>query len=140
VQHGNSVTIYSLEGRKQERTISGGASADGAIALSRDGTRLAQTRTDGTIAIWNTTDGALVTKLPYVPKPTGQRPSMTFAADGTLVVAIPGHGRNGRIQQWTLAPGDLVRLACATAGRDLTLTEWNRYAGTTAPADLRCRR
>jgi hypothetical protein len=136
VQRGTSVDLFTLDGLRDDRTIAGDPGSDGPIALSRDGTRLAQARADGTITVRNTADGEPVTSLRYVTDPAGQRLSMAFAADGTLVVAVAGVG----LQQWTLAPADLVRLACATAGRDLTRTEWEQYAGTAPPADLHCLR
>jgi hypothetical protein len=42
--------------------------------------------------------------------------------------------------RWSLSPSEWLRIACATAGRDLTIDEWRRYTGVSAPSEPVCGR
>jgi hypothetical protein len=60
-----------------------------------------------------------------------------FTTDGRAVVtAEPG----GRLTRWHTAEDEWTRIACASAGRDLTDDEWRRHVGTEPPATLACLR
>jgi WD40 repeat protein len=55
--------------------------------------------------------------------------SVTFASDGGHTVATTLDDA-GKVQRWDLDPASWRALACAIAGRNLSLAEWTRYVGT----------
>lgn len=59
--------------------------------------------------------------------------SMRFSADGQYLMAIEtafvGADTVHSVKRYPVAADDLVELACALAGRDLTQAEWDRYLG-----------
>jgi WD40 repeat protein len=136
-----AVDLYALGSLHLLRTLPLDENALGPFALNTSGTLLAQTRSDGTIAIWNTSNGELLTRLTYLTDLRGLQTTLTFEGDdSTLAVEVEGENDTGRLQQWTLSPLQLVRAACRAADRDLSPDEWRRYAGTNPPKNLSCPR
>jgi hypothetical protein len=62
--------------------------------------------------------------------------TMAATPDGVLLSATSG----GALARWQLDEDTWQRVACATAGRDLTPAEWRDTAGTDPPEKLACRR
>jgi WD40 repeat protein len=68
-----------------------------------------------------------------VPFPAGINSRPAFAGDGLLVTTGPGG-----VLRWTLDPRVWAEVACATAGRNLTRAEWNRYLPSGATYHATC--
>lgn len=44
----------------------------------------------------------------------------------------------GKVISWNVYAPGIAKIACAIAGRPLSLAEWQQYAGTAPPAVLPC--
>jgi WD40 repeat protein len=53
--------------------------------------------------------------------------AVAFSPDGHWLVSADA---GGTARRWNLRLGELKRLACEKAGRNLTLEEWQKYLGT----------
>jgi hypothetical protein len=56
--------------------------------------------------------------------------AMALSADGTMLVT--GGGPDDGALLWDLQPTSWVNAACAIAGRDLTVDEWETFIGDLA--------
>jgi len=141
-----SVDLYDIPGAHRLRTIPQGLQAvDNSFALDRRGTLLAQYRDDGTVMLTDPRDGQPLGALPLSPPFVSPKASLRFTPDGNRLVVFLQDSPltdsaevQGMLQQWDMTPGSWTSAACRTAGRDLTPTEWRRYAGPQIPDDLRC--
>ncbi|MEQ1785873.1 MAG: WD40 repeat domain-containing protein, partial [Acidimicrobiales bacterium] len=100
----------------------------GRVAWSADGDLVA---VDGLFLFDGTTLEPLGSKLAARPST-----SMRFTADGRHLMAIEtafvSGGTTYTVKRYDVAVDDLVDLACALAGRNLTDAEWDRYLGGSA--------
>jgi len=81
------------------------AGAITALAVSRDGNRLASGHADGTIAVWDRATGE---QLASADSGSWSVPRLAFALDGTRLLSANGNG----LDCWTVAPnGTLTRIA-----------------------------
>lgn len=102
------------------------------LAWSPDGATLASASLDQTARLWKV-------EAPGQPSLTllGQKEglwSITFSPDGKQVAT----GDNkGRVRLWPTELDELQRLACVTAGRNLSLEEWEQFFGA-APYAKTC--
>ena len=126
-------------------SIPGAAPAGGGLATTPDGSLAARLRSDGTVEV---VDIARVGVLGVLGAPSqthyGMLSGLAFTADGAaLAVAYPdrpGRPGSGELDVYDLAPDRLAQVACATAGRDLTPSEWRQFVNDAVPDDLRCAR
>jgi WD40 repeat protein len=86
------------------------------LALSPDGRYLA-TSSSGTVRVWETANGAEVSRI----EEGGRDP--LFSPDGRLLATIA----SDRARVWAWRPDDLIAEACARATRNLTCAEWGQY-------------
>jgi WD40 repeat protein len=130
--------VWDASGTRLERSIPGEPDyAVGSVA-NRQGTLIARERYDGTVEITDLESGE---SLGSFRLPAARKAGMAFGGDGHTLVTVtepPGIGAQGELQRWTLSEAAWVRVACGSAGRDLTAAEWRRYVGSSPPGDLRC--
>jgi WD40 repeat protein len=103
---GDSLQLWDIDGGARLRTFEGHSDSVGAIAMSRDGKRIASAGSyqDSTLRLWDAETGACLWKKDSAEQGGGAW-SLTFAsADGVLV---SGH-HDGRIRYWDVVSGDCL--------------------------------
>ena len=141
---GGSIDVWSEDGSTLERQIPGEEATEALSAASSRTNMLAQLRSDGEVVLRDLAGGAVLGSVPADQVLPIAKTAMTFSGDGTKLIsatenAPPLPGEEGEIRVVDLDESSWIRGACATAGRNLTLEEWRRYAGTLDPGDLTCR-
>jgi WD40 repeat protein len=129
--------VWDTTGTHLQRSIPGEPGyATGPVA-NRQGTLVARERFDGTVVITDIESGE---SLGGFHLPAARKAGMAFGGDGQTLVTVtePSVTGKGELQRWTLSEAAWVRIACESAGRDLTAAEWRRYVGSSPPSDLRC--
>jgi WD40 repeat protein len=132
---GPDVVVWSVTDRAEVGRASGSRADVTAAAWSPDGRGFASAAADGTITVWDGTTRRPVRVL------TGHgvaAHTVAYAPDGRALYSV---GADGAVLAWDLsgvrglgarlsadaAPADLVRVACASAGRELSRDEWARF-------------
>ena len=137
-----TLEIWDSNGRHLLGSLPGTGGFENALAVSPSGTVVARVRDNGTVLITALTSGQALGSF-SLPFPVNQNAAdpwrataLQFTPDGkALLTATAG----AEMMRWDLYPPDLVQIACATAGRALTATEWRAFVRTSPPADLACR-
>ncbi|MDX8030415.1 TIR domain-containing protein [Lentzea sp. BCCO 10_0856] len=141
---GDEVALWDLRDLAAPRRFDGVVDAGDstlAVAFSPDSRILAVSGRGGTVSLWNVED-------PDRPRPIGSplagsgSPFLTlaFSPDGRMLVS----GDNaGAVTLWDFsrlhdAREHLVELACARAGREFGVEEWNNYVGAGQPYRTGC--
>jgi hypothetical protein len=118
------------------------------LALSHDGQLLFGLDDQEILRIWDTAHQTLVGSLQALPlindngnpvaggSDYGTRTSMALDDNNNLWLIAP----SAHPTRWTLSPPIWSKSACAWAARSLTPAEWQKYIGTSPPADLSCHR
>jgi WD40 repeat protein len=103
-----------------------------ALAFSPAGDLLASVDADGLLYLWD------LMRLSAPPVTVRAHPAsanaVAFAVDGAALYTA---GADGAIQRWTVRLDDLITVACTTAGRNLTIAEWDQIFDT-APYRATC--
>ena len=92
------------------------------LAMSADGRWLASGSFDHTVRLWdlpNPEIGAVV-----LSGHTGSIQEITISPDSRWLLSASA---DGTAQIWPLRTEELIQMACATAGRNLTRAEWEQY-------------
>ncbi|MGH3916791.1 MAG: TIR domain-containing protein [Pseudonocardiaceae bacterium] len=124
----------------RQRVIAGDPEFIWPPVTSSQGSLVARPRSDSSIVLADLDTGAVLTTLtPSVSVP-GLRVGVAFSADGAQLVTVTegDDSDQGLVVHRDISDEALVRTACATAGRDLTATEWQTLVGTDPPNDLSC--
>lgn len=100
-----------------------------AIAISSDSRWLATGGFDGMVNLWDL--DAPDPAVTAVALRAHERAIFAAAISPDDHWLVTGSG-DGTVRLWTLRPEELVALACGTAGRNLTSTEWAQYFSETA--------
>jgi WD40 repeat protein len=94
------------------------------LAYSPDGSRILTTGLDGTVALWDATEGTLLGRITIEGRPYA---GVAFSADGRSARIVEWW--TGRVWTWPLDIDQAVAYACRAAGRDLTREEWRDHFG-----------
>jgi WD40 repeat protein len=96
------------------------------VAFSADGQTLATAGSDNTVRLWDAGNGRAVLTLVADTQGIAR---VVFSSDGRSLLTI---GHNNEVQAWTVLaqadPAAVAKVICASAGRNLTRAEWNKYA------------
>ncbi len=91
------------------------------LVISADGSWLASGSADGSVRVWDVSHMGEPALL--IPAHTGGVQSLAASTDNRWLTTL---GQDG-VRVWPVRHEDLVRLACRTAGRNLTAAEWQRW-------------
>lgn len=138
-----SLDVWSRRGTSLERTLPGDGAYNTLYPVGdSQGHLVARQRSDGSIALVDLGSGAQLATLPApAPASWGLKIGLAFSPDGhSLISVLQTLAYDwSKIITYDLATGTLVHAACATAGRNLTATDWRAYVGSAPPRDLTCR-
>jgi len=95
-----------------------------AIAISPDGHWLATGSQDGTACLWDLSASDPAAAPVVLRGHEGPIGAIAISPDGHWLVTGSG---DGTARLWNLRLGELMDLACRTAGRNLTRAEWEQY-------------
>lgn len=133
--------IWDLSGKRLLQILPGAGGLTSNLAVSPSGTLLARLRDDGTASITDLATGEVLAtfSLPVPSRTVASDPwgatNLAFTPEGAdLLTASSG----GALTRWPIAAADLIKEACATAGRNLTASEWREYLQSNPPAGLSC--
>lgn len=134
---GRAVLITLADGAAVDRGSADAGNVDATVAAGRIAATLGL---DGRLALADLATGQALGGVDLLTVAPGDAvdPQLTGLAltpdGGTLVTATSGGG----VLVWTLDPAVHARLACTSAGHDLTPADWAAFVGTDPPSDLRC--
>ncbi len=123
-----TVRIWSADGK--ERQVLKHGAAIKALALSKDGTRLASGGMDNAIKVWSLSDGKLLTTI---ATPTAVQ-GVAFAPDGSTILAGGADGRtrlyglDGRLREFFLHEGPVSAVAFHADGKHVYTASADRTA------------
>jgi hypothetical protein len=136
--------IWNASGTELEHKLS----AIPTYALATDATdTLAELSTgdqaNSTISLFDLPSGYLLGRLPVPPSNWSDPTAVEFSADRRTLVSVtessPGDPPDdGEAVAWDVNTQDWSRIACASAGLELTAQQWQQYTGTSAPSNLAC--
>ncbi len=95
------------------------------LAYSPDGSRILTSGLDGTVALWDASEGTLLGRITVEGRPyTG----VGFTPDGRSARIVEWF--TGRVWTWPLEVDRALAYACRAAGRELTEEEWRDHFGS----------
>jgi WD40 repeat protein len=138
VQRTAAVEVWDRHGTTLLRSIPSTGVWTRGVPATEDGRLAARIRADHMMILTDLGSGEEIGAVRLNPADgMPQVIAAAFTGDGRAVVtAEPG----GRLTRWHAAEDEWTRIACASAGRDLTDDEWRRHVGTEPPATLACLR
>ena len=90
------------------------------LEFSPDGKILAAGYNDTAMILWEVNSRQVLTPAIYLQ--TGPIFDVSFSRDGAKLASA-----SDSVQLWDTSPASWIKRACARAGRNLTLAEWNEY-------------
>jgi WD40 repeat protein len=118
----HSIALWSASSGQRRALLLGHTDMVQSLAFSADGARLASSGQDGTLRFWNVADrteiGAPITAQ------SGFMPALAIAPDQQLIAV----SNVDQVLAVPFSPQSWVRAGCALAARELSATEWTRYA------------
>lgn len=101
------------------------------LAFSPDGQWVVSGSADNTVRVWEAATGREVSRMIH----DGPVNSVAFSPDGQWVVS---GSADGTARVWLWRDADLIALACARVGRNLTRAEWAQYFPPSEPYHKTC--
>jgi hypothetical protein len=117
---------------------------DPSVTIPRDplvtGSMLVVEASDGTLAATQLGTGKFLGDMPAPVTLPDMKTGLSAAPADQLVAVTEGPylSGEGTLVRWDTSPGSWIRAACATAGRSMTLADWQQYADGSAPGSLAC--
>ncbi|MER7443502.1 TIR domain-containing protein [Micromonospora avicenniae] len=143
VRESGDLEVWDQGGESRLRTVGGDVGYARAITVVPETGLAVRLRANGQAVIIDINEGAVVgsVQLPSMTRGSTASPwhatAMVGAAGtGELLTATSG----GSLVRWSMKDDVLLRIACDTAGRDLTTSEWESLAAVGPPEDLSCGR
>jgi hypothetical protein len=137
----NGIETWDAAGTTRQDSTTGDASYARALVAVPQQTMVARLTEQGTIELTDLDTHQVVGSL-VAPEPqtgTGEPPweatTLATVPSGQELITATGAGA---INRWQLTPDAWIRIACASAGREINADEWRRSVGTEVPPDLRC--
>jgi WD40 repeat protein len=124
-------------------TLRANANMYGLVSNNRD--LIAQLGPDGVISVLDFPSGAPLGTLTVNTAAPSKATSIAVTDDGRYLVTASENWTDalqapGLVTRWDLAATDWATVACRSAGRAVTQTEWTQYVGTGSPDISGCRR
>ncbi|SIR83636.1 TIR domain-containing protein [Micromonospora avicenniae] len=143
VRESGDLEVWDQGGESRLRTVAGDVGYARAITVVPGTGLVVRLRANGQAVIIDTNEGAVVGSVQLPPMTRGSTASpwhatamVGAAGTGELLTATSG----GSLVRWSMRDDVLLRIACDTAGRDLTTSEWESLAAVGPPEDLSCGR
>ena len=136
-----TLEIWDASGSRRLDTIQG--TPEAVIGPVADGSNtIAETDPSGTVQLIDYPSGYLLGTL-TLPMGANSIAStgLGFSPDGQQLItatAASGSGDTGEMVDWKINAGAWIRIACDSAGHNITAGQWMQYMGTSAPPDLHC--
>lgn len=133
----HSLEVWDSAGQHLLRTIPADAGYTPVMTAIPNSPYVARLTAAGTVTLWHTGTGDLLGSITLPDSRTDINSTLVGSPDGRELVSATG---NGVIARWRLGPADWIQVACASAGRDLTPSEWTSAVGGAPPDDIACAR
>jgi hypothetical protein len=134
--------VWDARGSTRERVLPGDESHSWPPVANEQGTAVARQRSNGSIVLADLDTSATLATFPSPSGSDALKTGIAFTPDGGRLVTVTesaGGPSNAQLIWRAISDDDIVRTACATAGRNLTAAEWQTFVGTSPPRDLSCR-
>jgi WD40 repeat protein len=138
--------IWRIDGGSRLGVIPGAADTITG-PVTNGGDTVVDITSDGYAQVIDYPSGQLLGALPLPAGNKSNSTGLAFSADSKdLVTATEANGIDastgdiGELVDWKMDTNAWIRIACDSAGHDLTAAQWSSYMGTPAPSDLRCER
>jgi WD40 repeat protein len=135
--------IRDASGRHVMATVPGGPTDTQGLAASTGSELAVRLRQDGTLVLIDAGRGAVLGSLGDPSQVQyGLTPGLAFTPDGRdLFLASPYEPSlpgTGQLRQYVTDSAAWVRIACDTAGRAMTSTEWRQFINGPVPTEMAC--
>ncbi|WP_230689039.1 TIR domain-containing protein [Micromonospora sp. WMMC415] len=143
VRENGDLEVWDQEGTARQRTVAGDAGYAVAIAVVPGTGLVVRLRSDGRAVVIDIPSGVVLGSLQLPPMTRGSTASPWHAtsmvgAAGTVELLTATSG--GSLVRWPMNDHVWLQIACQTAGRNLTVSEWRSVAAIDPPEDLSCGR
>jgi WD40 repeat protein len=131
-----TLEVWDTTGTRLLRSIPGTPDYYPVLAAPPQGEVAAILRSDNVVMLTDLNLGVTLGSFPLPPAWWIKAQTvMAFTPNGTqLIIGASG----GRLTRWNMTDTAWIHTACATAGRNLTATEWTQIVGTPPPGNLSC--
>jgi WD40 repeat protein len=135
-----SLEVWDMRGSDRERVLPGDRSYVWPPVGNSQGTLVARQRSNGSIVLADLDSGAVLSSFAQMPIKGLQKTGVTFSPDGRFLITVTdSYDKSGAyLIIRNISDEGLVRVACTSAGRDLSRAEWRRFVGPNPPEDLTC--
>ena len=137
VQRGDGTfEVRSADGQRLIRSFAGVADPVAGPVVSVTGLAV-EVDSGGNASVFDVNSGQEVGSLAIPGGSLYNAPGIAFSPDGNhLVAATASYGGSdgpGQVTEWTFSPALWSKIACASAGHELTLQDWQEYVGPSDP-------